>query len=148
MRFLTLAWLFSCKFAAYFQNTFPLEHLWVAASEMRRISIALTIPGNNHLQKNLFNITLKFSTVHGSGKVIIKRNGNSYLFAVIYLVGGSRYINFNHTTIHQTNLHLQKFLFETYTLSISIVYCTYTFPLKSINKYTANTFSSPKFKKL
>ena len=28
----TLAWVFSCKFAAYFQNTFSLEHLWVAAS--------------------------------------------------------------------------------------------------------------------
>ena len=25
------AWVFSCKFAAYFQNTFSLEHLWVAA---------------------------------------------------------------------------------------------------------------------
>ena len=24
---------FSCKFAAYFQNTFSMEHLWVAASE-------------------------------------------------------------------------------------------------------------------
>ena len=26
-------WVFSCKFAAYFQNTFYLEHLWVAASD-------------------------------------------------------------------------------------------------------------------
>ena len=26
---------FSCKFAAYFQNTFSQEHLWVAASDMR-----------------------------------------------------------------------------------------------------------------
>ena len=25
------AWVFSCKFAAYFQNTFSKEHLWVAA---------------------------------------------------------------------------------------------------------------------
>ena len=29
----TSAWVFSCKFAAYFQNTFSMEHLWVAASE-------------------------------------------------------------------------------------------------------------------
>ena len=28
----TLAWVFSCKVAAYFQNTFSQEHLWVAAS--------------------------------------------------------------------------------------------------------------------
>ena len=28
----TSAWVFSCKFAAYFQNTFSYKHLWVAAS--------------------------------------------------------------------------------------------------------------------
>ena len=28
----TSAWVFSCKFAAYFQNTFSLEHFWRAAS--------------------------------------------------------------------------------------------------------------------
>ena len=28
----TSTWLFSCKFAAYFQNTFSQEHLWTAAS--------------------------------------------------------------------------------------------------------------------
>ena len=27
----TSAWVFSCTFAAHFQNTFPQEHLWVAA---------------------------------------------------------------------------------------------------------------------
>ena len=26
------AWVFSCKFAAYFQNTFLEKHLWMAAS--------------------------------------------------------------------------------------------------------------------
>ena len=30
----TSAWVFSCKFASYFQNTFSLEHLWTAASVM------------------------------------------------------------------------------------------------------------------
>ena len=29
----TLAWEFTCKFAAYFQNTFSYEHLWMTASE-------------------------------------------------------------------------------------------------------------------
>ena len=33
----TSVWLFSCKFAAYFQNTFFIEHLWVAASELSGI---------------------------------------------------------------------------------------------------------------
>ena len=28
------AWVFSCKFAAYFQNTFSQKHLWMAASEL------------------------------------------------------------------------------------------------------------------
>ena len=28
----TSAWVFSCKFSAYFQNSFDLEHLWVAVS--------------------------------------------------------------------------------------------------------------------
>ena len=31
----TLGWTFSCKFAAYFQNTFSKEHLWMAASVSR-----------------------------------------------------------------------------------------------------------------
>ena len=30
----TSAWVFSCKFPAYIQNTFSQEHLWVAVSEM------------------------------------------------------------------------------------------------------------------
>ena len=29
----TSIWVFSCKFAAYFQNTFSQEHLWRAASD-------------------------------------------------------------------------------------------------------------------
>ena len=31
----TSAWVFSCRFSAYFQNTFFSEHLWVAASAHR-----------------------------------------------------------------------------------------------------------------
>ena len=29
----TSAWQFPCKFAAYFQNTFSEEHLWMVASD-------------------------------------------------------------------------------------------------------------------
>ena len=28
----TSAWVFSCKFATYFQNTFSYKHIWMAAS--------------------------------------------------------------------------------------------------------------------
>ena len=31
---ITLAWVFSFKFSAYFQNTFSQEHLWTAASDI------------------------------------------------------------------------------------------------------------------
>ena len=30
----TLTWVFSCKLAAYFQNTFSQEHLWTPASDV------------------------------------------------------------------------------------------------------------------
>ena len=32
----TSTWLFSCKNVAYFQNTFFIEHLWVAASDIAK----------------------------------------------------------------------------------------------------------------
>ena len=32
----TSTWVFSCKFAAYFQNTFYLEHLWEVASGFKK----------------------------------------------------------------------------------------------------------------
>ena len=32
---LNMAWVFSCKFAAYLQNTFSKEYLWRAASDVR-----------------------------------------------------------------------------------------------------------------
>ena len=37
----TSVWVFSCKFAAYFQNTFFTEHLWVATSEDRDLPVTL-----------------------------------------------------------------------------------------------------------
>ena len=32
----TSAWVFSCNFAVYFQNTFSEEHLWMAASDITK----------------------------------------------------------------------------------------------------------------
>ena len=37
----TSTWVFSCKFAAYFQNTFSQEHLWRAASALSSLLFAL-----------------------------------------------------------------------------------------------------------
>ena len=39
----TLAWVFSCKFAAYFQNTFYKEHLWMAASRENWCKVEISI---------------------------------------------------------------------------------------------------------
>ena len=39
----TLARVFSCNFAAYFQNTISQEHLWVAVSEILKISIFILV---------------------------------------------------------------------------------------------------------
>ena len=36
----TSAWVFSCKFDSYFQNTFSQEHLWVAASDNVKLILA------------------------------------------------------------------------------------------------------------
>ena len=46
----TSTWVFSCKFAAYFQDTFFSEHLWVAASAYLNLMKDL----------NLFNQTLRY----------------------------------------------------------------------------------------
>ena len=35
-----LSWVFFCKFAAYFQNTFSKEHLWVAAFAVYQANMA------------------------------------------------------------------------------------------------------------
>ena len=39
----TLAWLFSCRFVAYFQNTFSLEHFWTAASDSSKYNLRFMI---------------------------------------------------------------------------------------------------------
>ena len=38
----TSAWVFSCKFAAYFQNTFYYEHLWTSASVYLKYSYTIS----------------------------------------------------------------------------------------------------------
>ena len=38
----TSAWVFSCKFAAYFQNSFYYEHIWIAASVITLILFSRT----------------------------------------------------------------------------------------------------------
>ena len=37
------AWVFSCKFAAYFKNTFSSEHLWTAGSDFRDTNFVLQV---------------------------------------------------------------------------------------------------------
>ena len=52
----TSTWVFSCTFAAYFQNTLSQEHLWMAASDTRRLCVDAT-----YLFLN-FNFILAYET--------------------------------------------------------------------------------------
>ena len=65
----TSAWLFSSKFAAYFQNTFSQEHIWTAASEISKL-ISLShhyAQLGNALQKHFFAYSaLIMGTLKGS----------------------------------------------------------------------------------
>ena len=56
----TSAWVFSCKFAAYFQNTFSWEHLWVAASE-RCLDFPLVLLYNLELLQRIIYCTFVFA---------------------------------------------------------------------------------------
>ena len=47
----TSAWIFSCKFAAFFQNTFSLELFWTAASGKSYINFPVVRKNNNYMTK-------------------------------------------------------------------------------------------------
>ena len=44
--------MFSCKFAAYFQNIFSWEHVWVAVSESWNVTLWQAVGGQNSTFKN------------------------------------------------------------------------------------------------
>ena len=70
----TLTWVFSCKFTAYFQNTFSSEHLWTAASEYWNFAIWSDFATHVHIvaffeQSNNFksnSTILKFYSQHSN----------------------------------------------------------------------------------
>ena len=66
----TSAWVFSCKFAAYFQNNFSQEHLWVAASVDYKHYTRATQSFNQDIVNELFKL---FITLH-------KKKKTCYLF--------------------------------------------------------------------
>ena len=57
----TPSWVFSCKFAAYFQNTFSEEHLWRVASGYTPSLMLLTTMSDLH--KILSEKILKYHSV-------------------------------------------------------------------------------------
>ena len=59
----TSAWIFSCRFAAYLQNIFFQEHIWVAASE-----------SFDYVD---FNKTIQFSILYKTGATLLKRDSNT-----------------------------------------------------------------------
>ena len=58
----TLAWVFSCKFASYFQNSFSEEHLWVwlLLSNTLRESMYMLIAFVNQIYVNSFRNPLNY----------------------------------------------------------------------------------------
>ena len=55
----TSAWVFSCKFAAYFQQNLFLEHLWRAASEFVMVSLITSLYYSlNPILTTLFSVLL------------------------------------------------------------------------------------------
>ena len=54
----TLAWVFSSKFAAYFQNTFSQKHLWVTASIFYTMAAGYSAASAiNYISFSLFHFT-------------------------------------------------------------------------------------------
>ena len=77
----TSAWVFSCKFAAYFQNTFSWEHFWMAASEYLSV---FWLP--NHFMRYARVFLCK--CFYQEGKQVRHADGFPWkMFAPIYLVG-------------------------------------------------------------
>ena len=73
----TSAWVYSCKFAAYFQNMISYEHLWAAASELwtshhfpvcQKILFNEAVNWPNNLfwrsLRNIYNFSKLDSTTH------------------------------------------------------------------------------------
>ena len=63
----TSTWVFSCKFAAYFQDTFSQEHLWMAASEDCMIMVLF-----GKLSKHLWRLELLMFSLSWVGQTTIK----------------------------------------------------------------------------
>ena len=67
----TSAWVFSCKFASYFQNSFFLEHLWTAASWPKLISNFNELRVQ-HKNKNTYFCTVNKPATDNYGSITIK----------------------------------------------------------------------------
>ena len=59
----TLAWVFSCKFAAYFQNTFSREHLWMAVFDIYWKALFFVFNGCYTFFWCIFNSLIEHNTV-------------------------------------------------------------------------------------
>ena len=81
----TLAWVFSCKFAAYLQNTFSYEHLWIAASEQKIDTSINIIVIKNFLKRFLMILFLIFDILENARK--FKQNSSIYRsFTSVFVV--------------------------------------------------------------
>ena len=85
----TSAWVFSCKFAAYFQSNFSKEHVWVAASDtfcftMFGLYIWMRMILMIHIQKfeKILRITVSFKNSERSKRNELLSTENEYWLTV------------------------------------------------------------------
>ena len=109
-----LAWVFSCKFAAYFQDIFSLEHLWLAASvlgiQVWQYSRTVTVIGCKQSYKSrkepqkvmLYRHVVYVSKI-GIAKVVINLL-RKYKFSLCVLSWLPRWMNFHADLILQTKI--------------------------------------------
>ena len=96
----TSAWVFSCKFASYFQNIFFQEHLWVAASVLYTYIFNISL---NLLRPTFFNIcNLPFLRSPNIGKITVKVGRKTNYFPYFMSFYTNRIAVFNNffTLIH------------------------------------------------
>ena len=108
----TFAWVFSCKFTAYFQDIFSLEHLWLAASVLaiqvwqysRTISSCKqSYKSRKESQKVVLYSSVVYVSKIGIAKVVINLL-RKYKFSLCVLSWLPRWMNFHADLILQTKI--------------------------------------------
>ena len=86
----TLAWVFSCKFAAYFQNTFSQEHLWMAASVQQFLTFCNSFLPLKYKKVLIHTLIHRYAMITSLSTMILNilggRGGSSQSFLLIIVL--------------------------------------------------------------